>query len=173
MRSKWIEEENVKHILAALMPQNALAAEMSYRYGMRIGDVLATKTKDVRRGRWTYTEEKTGKKRRITLGRRFQEKLLQNAGRLYVFEHRNDWKKHRTRQAVYYDIRRAAKAFRLGNGVSPHTFRKVYAVNAMAKYKDLKRVQTLLNHSSEAITMIYALADIMTGGAYEKHKRTR
>lgn len=161
MRSRWVDDEKVRLILAALMPANALAAEMSYRYGMRIGDVLATKTADVRRGRWTYTEEKTGKKRRITLGRSFQDELLRQAGRLYVFEHRTDYKRHRTRQAVYVDIRRAAGAFRLGRGVSPHSMRKAYAVKAFDRTKDLKRVQHLLNHTSEAVTMIYALADKM------------
>lgn len=162
MRSDWVSDETMGHIMAALMPENRLAIEMSMRYGMRIGDVLATKTEEVKRGAWTYTEEKTGKHRRIRLGESFQQRLLERSGRLYAFPHRLDWKKHRTRQAVYKDIRRAAKAFRVEAHVSPHTARKMYAVSAYKRYGSMKKVKELLNHSSEAVTMIYALADAIT-----------
>lgn len=159
MRSEWIPHETVEHILVALMPPNRLAIEVSMRYGMRIGDVLSMRRVDVAKGSWTYKEEKTGKRRRIRLSELLQKRLLAQSGRIYVFEHRLDWKRHRTRQAVYKDIRRAAKAFRLEEHVSPHSARKIYAVDAYKRYGDMKRVQKLLNHSSEAVTMIYALAD--------------
>lgn len=161
MRSRWISDEKISAILVALTPENRLACEMSWRYGMRIGDVLATKTKDVQKGRWTYKEEKTGKSRRVTLSESFQSRLLAVCGRIYVFEHRSDYKRHRVRQTVYKDIRRAAEIFRFGDGVSPHSLRKCYAVERLHECDgDIKRVQRLLNHSSEAVTMIYALADI-------------
>lgn len=160
MRSRWVSDEKIRAILVALTPANRLAVEMSYRYGMRIGDVLATLTENVRKGRWTYKEEKTGKRRRITLSSSMQTRLLQQAGRIYVFEHRLDVKRHRTRFAVYKDVRRVAEFFRLGAGVSPHSARKCYAVREYQQGgNDIKRVQRLLNHSSEAVTMIYALAD--------------
>lgn len=160
MRSRWVSDEKIRAILVALTPPNRLAVEMSYRYGMRIGDVLATRTEDVRKGRWTYKEEKTGKRRRITLSPTMQTRLLQQAGRIYVFEHRLDQKRHRTRFAVYKDMRRVADFFRMGAGVSPHSARKGYAVREYHQSgNDLKRVQRLLNHGSEAVTMIYALAD--------------
>lgn len=158
MRSRWVSDEYVKAILLALTPQNRLACLVSYRYGMRIGDVLGLTRKQVKQGRFTYKEEKTGKSRRVSITGGLRQDLLANSGRVYVFEHRQDWKKHRTRQAVYKDIKRAAAAFRL-KGVSPHSFRKCYAVHEYEKFGDLKRVQRLLNHSSEAVTMIYALAD--------------
>lgn len=160
MRSEWVSHDVIGHILVALMPPNRLAIEMSMRYGMRIGDVLATRRMDVEKGSWTYKEEKTGKSRRIRLPELFQKRLLAQSGKIYVFEHRTDWKRHRTRQAVYKDIRRAAKAFRLDEHVSTHTARKIYAVDAYRRSGgDLKHVQKLLNHSDEAVTMIYALAD--------------
>lgn len=170
MRAQVAPDEVMRALLMALMPENRLALEMSYRYGMRIGDVLATKTDDVRKGRWTYKEEKTGKTRRITVSGEFQLRLLQQAGRVYVFEHRTDQKKHRTRQAVYKDIARVAKAFRLDN-ITPHSYRKEYAVRAYRKWGSMKKVQKLLNHSSESITMIYALADQLKNKVDKKEKR--
>lgn len=160
MRSEWVSHEVINHVLVALMPANRLAIEVSMRYGMRIGDVLSMRREDVVRGSWTYKEEKTGKSRRIRLSESLQTRLLAQAGKIYIFEHRIDWKRHRTRQAVYKDIRRAAKAFRLDEHISTHTARKIYAVDAYRRSGgNLKHVQKLLNHSDEAVTMIYALAD--------------
>lgn len=159
MRSEWVSDDTMGFILMALTPSNRLAIEMSLRYGMRIGDVLATRRVDVERGGWTYREQKTGKSRRIRVCRSFQTRLLRQAGRIYCFEGRCDGKKHRTRQAVYKDIRRVAEALRLSAHVSPHSARKVYAVDAFRRYGSIRRVQQLLNHSDEAVTMVYALAD--------------
>lgn len=159
MRSEWVPHETINHVLMALMPANRLAIEVSMRYGMRIGDVLSMRREDVAKGRFSYKEMKTGKSRRISLRESLQQRLLAQSGRVYVFEHRTDWKRHRTRQAVYKDIRRASKAFRLYEHVSPHSARKIYAVDAYKRYGDLNRVKALLNHSDEAVTMIYALAD--------------
>lgn len=162
MRSEWVSDEIISHVLAALMPSNQLAIETSLRYGMRIGDVLSMRRIDVEKGSFTYKEEKTGKRRRIKLSQSFQLRLLGQSGRIFVFEHRLDVKKHRTRQAVYKDIKRAAKAFRVSERLSPHSARKIYAVDCFKKYGDIKKVQSLLNHDSEAVTMIYALADNLT-----------
>lgn len=159
MRSEWVPHETINHVLVALTQPNRLAIEVSLRHGMRIGDVLSMRREDVAKGSWTYKEEKTGKRRRIRLSELLQQRLLAQSGRVYIFEHRLDWKRHRTRQAVYKDIRRAAKAFRLEEHVSPHSARKIYAVDVYKRFGNLKQVQKLLNHSDEAVTMIYALAD--------------
>ena len=148
--------------MAALTPQNRLACEVSIATGLRIGDVLELTTEKVKQGRFTVREGKTGKVRRVRLSRDLQARILSKAGHVYAFEARTDGHKHRTRQAVYKDIRRAAKAFRLTEHVSPHSLRKVYAVDQYHKTGDIKRVQGLLNHSTEAVTMIYAMADALT-----------
>ena len=41
----------------------------------------------------------------------------------------------------------------------PHSARKVYAVQLLEEYGDIQRVRRALNHSSEAVTLIYAMAD--------------
>ena len=81
------------------------------------------------------------------------------AGPVYVFSGRLDGMHPRTRQAVWKDLNRVAKVFRLKVNLTPHSMRKVYAVEQYHKSRDLKRVQKLLNHSSEAVTMLYAMAD--------------
>ena len=161
-RSDWVNRDIMSHILAALTPENRRAIITSMVTGLRIGDVLALRSSDLGRDRFTVTEEKTLKRRSIRLPARLRDDLLSHCGKIYVFPHRYTERKHRTRQAVYKDIRRAAKAFRCRLHVSPHTARKIYAVAEYKKDMNIKRVQRLLNHSSEAVTMIYALADELT-----------
>ena len=161
MRSGYIIREELSHVLGALMPANRLICEISAATGLRVGDVLALKTEQVEKGqRFTIREQKTGKVRRVYLPKDLRSRALAMAGHRYIFEGRLDGKKHRTRQAVYKDLSRAAGLFRLREHISPHSCRKVWAVDAYrASGGDLKRVQKLLNHESEAVTMIYAMAD--------------
>lgn len=56
-------------------------------------------------------------------------------------------------------MKRAAKFLRLPQNVGPHSARKVYAVDLMEKYGDIAVVRKALNHSSDSVTLIYALAD--------------
>ena len=158
MRADYYFRQEVEHILAALTPQNRLACEISLSTGLRIGDVLRLKTGSLAK-RMTVQEEKTGKNRRITLTEDQLSRLFRWAGKLYAFPHRTDGRKHRTRQAVYKDLRRVRDLMRLKVNLSPHSMRKIFAVGEYHRTGDLKRVQKLLNHSSEAVTMIYALAD--------------
>ena len=85
--------------------------------------------------------------------------LKKNANQWWVFPGRNP-RKHHTRQAVWKDVKRAAAAFRLPQNIAPHSARKFYAVDLLKKYGDIERVRRALNHNSETVTMIYALADM-------------
>ena len=159
MRSEWIEKSEVEHILAALTTENRLACLISLATGLRLNDVLSIKTEQARKGRFTIREQKTGKSRLVRLPVPLQQAALCIAGQHYVFENRLDGKKHRTRQAVFKDLRRAAVLFRVKEHITPHSMRKIYAVEEYARHGDLKRVQKLLNHSDEAVTMLYAMAN--------------
>ena len=159
-----IDPVELGHLLAALMPENRLALEISLATGLRISDVLGLRTEVLRSasdGRVTVRELKTGKNRRVRVPAELRERALGLAGRLYVFEHRYSRDKHRTRQAVWKDLKRIASAFRLKSNITPHSARKAYAVE---KYQQvgLKRLQGLLQHKDEAVTVIYALADELT-----------
>lgn len=48
------------------------------------------------------------------------------------------------------------------SGLSPHSARKIYAVTEYRRTGSLQRVKELLNHSDEAVTMLYAMADELT-----------
>lgn len=152
----------MSHILAALTYENRLAIMVSILTGLRIGDVLNLRSRDLWKERITLTEEKTLKRRTIRIPDKLRDELLGIAGKIFVFENRLSARKHRTRQAVYKDIKRAAKAFRIKSNISCHTARKIYAVNEYKKDFSVARVKKLLNHNNEAVTMIYAIADELT-----------
>ena len=162
-RAEWAPRRFVELILLGCTPENAEALRVSMDYGARIGDVLAMKRRAVENGgRWDYREEKTGKRRRVQLSEAHQRALLALAGKVYVFEGRTDWRRHRTRQAVWKDLKRMARACRL-DAISVHTARKVYSVE---RYREsggnLAKVCRLLNHSDEAVTALYAMADALS-----------
>lgn len=157
MTTDYLLHREVDEVLAMLMPGNALVMRVALHTGLRVGDVLSLKT-DQLAPRFWVTESKTGKRKQIGLPEPLLSDLKKCAGDLWVFPGK-DPKNHRTRQAVWKDVKRAAKALRLPQNAAPHSARKVYSVELLAKYGDIKRVQRALNHSSESVTMIYALAD--------------
>ena len=116
------------------------------------------------RPRQTVRERKTGKTRRVVWSAPLYEQMLQQAGRVWVFESRTDPHKHRTRQAVYKDIKHVAAVFQRSGVVSrsqcigTHTARKYAAVTAYHK-GGLAAAQKMLNHSDPAISLLYALSD--------------
>lgn len=168
-RSQWLAKPYMDLLLLGCMYENRLALRVSMTYGLRIGDVLRMPTRAVRAGVWSFKEEKTGKRRRVKLGTAIQAELLSIAGKVFVFEHRTDPMKHRTRQAVWKDLKRMARACRL-DGVSVHSARKVYSVEQYrASGGNLAKVCRLLNHSDEAVTALYAMADQMSKYSSDFH----
>ncbi len=170
MRTEYVLDREVELILAALTPKNRLVIRTALATGLRVGDVLALKPERLKPHFWV-TEQKTGKKRQVGLPEPLLSDLKKHAGKDWVFPGR-DPKKHHTRQAVWKDVKRAAKLFRLPQNVAPHSFRKVYAVELMQKYGDIERVRRALNHGSETITAIYALADAQLKAKYKRRRNS-
>jgi site-specific recombinase XerD len=121
------------------------------------------------KGHFWITETKTGKKRQVGLPEPLLSDLKKQAGKKWVFPGRSG-KKPQTRQAVWKDVKRAAKAFRLPQNVGPHSARKVYAVELLKEYGDIERVKRALNHSSEAVTLIYAMADMQLKSSKKRRR---
>lgn len=158
----------MEHVLAALTPSNRLVCRVCLQTGLRVGDVVSLKTAQLGRQFWT-TEAKTGKRRRVNLPDDLLNQIRAQAGPEWAFPGKKPGK-HRTRQAVWADVKRAAKAFRIKQNVAPHSFRKVYAVELMRRCGDVKRVQRALNHSDCATTMIYVMAAELLDA--KQHSRT-
>ena len=170
MTTEYLLDREVELILSALTDTNRLVIRTALQTGLRIGDVLALKPDRLKPHFWV-TEQKTGKARQVGLPEPLLSDLKNHAGEIWVFPGRNP-RKHHTRQAVWKDVKRAAQAFRLPQNVAPHSFRKVYAVDLLKKYGDIDRVRRALNHGSETVTMIYALADMQLAAKYRRRRRS-
>lgn len=157
MKTEYLLNREVDYVLAALTPSNRLVCQVCLHTGLRVSDVLRLRTEQLRPRFWV-TEQKTGKRRMVGLPAPLLEAIRRQAGEVWAFPGVNPLK-HRTRQAVWKDVKRAAVAFRLPQNVGVHSFRKVYAVDLMQKYGDIERVRRALNHGSLTTTMIYAMAD--------------
>lgn len=157
MKTEYLLQKEVDLVLSALTDKNRVIMRTALHTGLRIGDVLALKTKQIQDHFWV-TERKTGKRRQIGLPEPLLSDIKKQAGKVWAFPGRNG-KKPQTRQAVWKDLKRAARAFRLPQNVGTHSARKVFAVDLMQKYGDIEKVRKALNHSSVSVTMIYAMAD--------------
>lgn len=168
MRTEYLLDREVELVLSALTPVNRLVMRTALQTGLRVGDVLALRSDRLKPHFWV-TEQKTGKKRQVGLPEPLLSDLRKNAGKAWVFPGR-DPRKHHTRQAVWKDVKRAAAAFRLPQNIGPHSARKVYAVDLLRKYGDIERVRRAMNHSSETITLIYAMADAQLAAKYRRRR---
>lgn len=163
-RTTYATPAQMGHILAALMPTNALIIRLCMATGLRVSDVLELRTAQLKK-RQTIREKKTGKTRRVTWPAGLYEQMLEQAGRFWVFESRTAPRKHRQRQTVWKDVKKAeavfkrSKALQKRQNLGTHTARKIAAVNAR-KRGGMAAAQRLLNHSDELITRLYALSDL-------------
>lgn len=157
LKSEYVPRAELETVLRLLMPGNRAAVQLCADTGLRIGDALAIKRADLA-PRMAVLEHKTGKVKHIRIGKKLLAQLeaLPVAGD-WLFPGR-DPRKHRTRQAVWADLRRAAKACRVPEHLSPHSARKIYASEMYQRTGDLEKVRKALNHTDDAVTMIYALA---------------
>lgn len=171
MKTEYLLQEQVDQVLSVLMPENRLVMRVCIATGLRLSDVLQLRPEQLKSHFW-LTEMKTGKRRQVGLPEPLLSDLRAAAGDAWVFPGRNP-AKHRTRQAVWKDVKRAAAAFRLEQNVAPHSARKVYAVELMHKYGDIAKVRRALNHSSESVSCIYALADMQLEAKYRKRRSSR
>lgn len=168
MRTDYIEPDVYKLIFMHMTYDNALALEVSLATGLRIGDVLKIRPSDVQSDGIHYIAEKTNKIGVAPISRRLADKLLKNANKCWCFPHRDSPRlKHRTRQAVWKDVKRAADLVKaagvLGDqNVAPHSSRKTFAVCDKAAH-GADHTQAALQHSSRSTTEIYTEADKLVG----------
>jgi integrase len=159
MTTQYVLDTQLSLILAALRPDNRLVCRVMLYTGLRVGDVLALRCDQLARCFW-ITEQKTGKRRKVGLPDALIAEIRARAGGSpWAFPSPRDPAKPRTRQAVWSDLNRVAKALRLPPHIGTHSMRKSFAVDLMAKYGDIEKVQKALNHSNPSVTVLYAMAD--------------
>lgn len=165
MRSDYIHPELLWAVIDGLTYPNQLAMRIALKTGLRIDDVLSIK-KDNFKIRMTVREKKTRKSKRIYFGVELFKELSAFAFHNpsgyfspYLFPHRTRRNAHRTRQAVYKDVKKVVLLLKLSGNISPHSARKCAAVRELARTGSIYNVMRFLNHERDLVTILYALSD--------------
>lgn len=135
--------------------------------GFRIDDVMHTRVYHWRGDLITLTERKTGKTRTVRLPDGLREALQEAFKGKNVFSYafpalrRLEGGKAKMHRSTYWrHFVRAAELAGFGKrGITPHSLRKLYAVELLQRCGSLEAVRADLNHSKAEITMIYAFSD--------------
>ena len=163
MRSEYIKKDAFERLFSALPYSTALCARLCLETGMRVGDAVALTEENIKNGKISYIAQKTGKKDVKPITKELKDELLKNCSNGYLFPSNRAKSGHLTRQAVWKAIKKAAQLAGETANVTPHSARKVYAVE-MRKKKGLKATQAALQHSSSDVTALYAFSDVALGG---------
>lgn len=116
MKTGYVLEQQLELLLAALFPDNRRVVQVMLRTGLRVSDVLSLRKEQLARQFWV-TESKTGKRMHCGLPEWLIEDIKAAAGgSVWAFPSPVDGRKHRTRQAVWKDLKRAARALRIHSG---------------------------------------------------------
>lgn len=162
MKSKYLSPEDITKLKVSLTPEQWLPLWVSLETGLRVGDVVKLKLKDLKPDGLHYVAEKTGKKGVASVSQSLRKALQGRRGK-YIFPSYKTPEKHLSRQAVWSRIKRAGERSGLDlEGVSPHAMRKAFAVELYRK-KGFNVVKEALQHTNSATTEIYSFADWDTG----------
>lgn len=168
MKAQYVDKDKFQSLYIVMQYENVLALRVSLETGIRISDVLALKPCNLKGRTITYTAMKTNKQDKKVISKHLADELKRNANDSWFFPGRKDGT-HRTRQAVYTDLKKACTVLGVDEHLSPHSARKIMAVDYFREH-GLKETQRALQHDRADTTMIYAFADLLTDGKTAQKK---
>lgn len=157
MRSEYVENEAFSFIFSAMKYDNALIMRTCLETGLRVGDVCALPCEALQGQTIRYKAQKTGKFGSVQISADLANRLRREHGK-WLFPSPRNLTKHRTRQAVWRDMRLACAKLGITEHATPHSARKAFAVDLYRK-KGLQAVQRALQHDRAETTKIYAFSD--------------
>lgn len=134
---------------------------VSLETGLRVGDVVRLRRESLKSDGIHFRAQKTRKVGVAKISAELRRQLPTRGKWLFPSPYRAG--EHITRQCVWARIKTAAKRANIDpQGVSPHSLRKVFAVE-LYREKGFRAVQEALQHSNAATTEVYSFADWSTG----------
>ena len=162
MRTDYLNPQLYNRLYAVMTYDNVLALRIALETGLRIDDVLSLRYEQIKGRTVRGTAEKTGKEFKKVLSADLAKRLqLEKGKKGYLFPHRTKPNAHRTRQAVWANMKKAADIMGVKLNAAPHSARKTYAVEVF-KDKGINAAQKELQHDRISTTMIYAFSNLLT-----------
>lgn len=126
--------------------------------GLRVGDLLKFKIKDVKRKKKIVIQEGKTKKTRIINLSNIYDELQQYINTLdgteWLFPSRKGDKPITPTQA-YRQLNKAAEQVDIPDGIGTHTMRKTFGYWFYKQTRDIAKLQHILNHTKPEVTLRY------------------
>lgn len=161
------DKNQIKEMMAyleSIHPKWKLLFRLGISTGLRVGDILALKVKDIDL-HIKIREQKTNKYRKINIPdsfyieiKRFIKTYKLGKEDYLIFSNKKDAdgrQKSVSRQQAYRVMSEASRMVGIPETVGTHTMRKTMAYHLYQKNKDIALVQTILNHSNSETTLRY------------------
>ena len=165
MRARYLDEKEIDALAECFGPYAWLPFAVAIETGLRIGDVAALRWENLRGNEIAFVAQKTGKAGKAAVTEETAQRLQQLRRRSvspWIFPSASDASRHVSRQVLWKRLKAACKRCRINSdGISPHSFRKVYGVREYHAH-GIAAAQRGLQHTDIATTEIYALADWLT-----------
>lgn len=158
--------ERIKDYLRGKNERNYVLFMFGIYSGMRIGDILPLKVRDVRGNHVDITERKTGKTKRFAINPQLKKALnhyisennLKDYDYLFPSRKRNKVNGIRltplTRQGAYEILKDAGNVVGLTK-LGTHSMRKTFGYHFYNQTQDVVKLMNIFNHASPDITLIY------------------
>lgn len=155
-----LSKEEIVRMLACLKnPKHYCIVVLLYGSGLRVGEVVRLKMKDIDLERMTLlVYQGKGKKDRCTVLSELLKDILSRQQKVKVpedFLFTNAKEKHLSEASVQKIVAKAGKEAGINRTVSPHTLRHSFATHLLENGTDVRYVQELLGHSDIRTTQIY------------------
>ena len=155
---------NTPDITTAIGQRDSLILEMLYATGLRVGELVNIKIKDINREERTILVLGKGSKERLAHFGEYAEEILKtylddgykelNKNNIeYLFI--NNKKTKLTERGVRDILNRLIKKTNITKNISPHMLRHSFATHLLNEGCDIISVQKLLGHESISATQIY------------------
>ena len=169
MRTDYLNPQIYNRLYAVMTYDNVLALRISLETGLRIDDVLSIRMEQIKGRTIRGIAEKTGKPYKKAISNDLACRLRSLNRQGYIFPHRTKKNAHRTRQAVWANMKKAADILGVKLNAAPHSARKTYAVELLND-KGIDAVQKELQHDRISTTMLYAFSNLLTDNANKKEE---
>lgn len=160
MTTDYLPLKDYNRLFPFLSYDNYLALRLSLETGIRIGDVVSLPAAALSGNKINFTAAKSGKAGCAIISKDLADKLKRYSGKTYIFSSSSK-AGHRTRQAVWKDVKKAAAAAGITKNIAPHSARKTYAVQSFQRH-GLKETQRRLQHDNSTVTAGYVLSGVLT-----------
>lgn len=169
MRTDYLNPQIYNRLYGVMTYDNVLALRISLETGLRIDDVLSLKRDDLTGRTISGIAEKTCKPFKKPISQDLANRLKGLNRKGFLFPHRLKPNEHRTRQAVWANMKKAAKVIGVELNAAPHSARKTYAVEVF-KDRGLGAAQNELQHDRVSTTMLYAFSDMLSSNSTKNNK---